>query len=37
MQGKAKPLVGGREGVILMQMIEAISKSAATGKSVRIT
>jgi predicted dehydrogenase len=36
-QGKAKPLVGPRQGVILMQMIEAIYKSAATGKSVRIT
>jgi predicted dehydrogenase len=35
-QGKAKPLIGPAEGVALMQMIEAIYKSAAMGKSVEI-
>jgi predicted dehydrogenase len=34
--GAAKPLVGGPEGVVLMQMIEAIYKSAAAGRSVEI-
>lgn len=36
MQGKTKALIGPAEGVILMQMIEAIYKSAGTGKSVEI-
>jgi len=34
--GKAIPAVGAREGIVLMEMIEAIYKSAATGKSVAI-
>lgn len=34
--GKSPPLIGPREGVILMQMIEAIYKSAQMGKSVEI-
>lgn len=34
--GKAKPLAGPVEGVALMQMIDAIYKSAQTGKSVKI-
>jgi predicted dehydrogenase len=32
----ATPTLGGKEGVTLMQMIEAIYKSAETGKSVQI-
>jgi predicted dehydrogenase len=31
-----EPLVGGREGVATMQMIEAAERSAATGQPVRI-
>ena len=34
--GKAKPLIGAREGVQLMQIIDAIYKSSETGKSVEI-
>lgn len=34
--GKSQPLVGANEGVALMQMIDAMYKSAATGKSVAI-
>lgn len=34
--GKAAPLVGGKEGVLLMRMVEAIYKSGETGKSVEI-
>jgi predicted dehydrogenase len=34
--GRAKPQIGPAQGVILMQMIEAIYKSAATGKSVNL-
>ncbi len=35
-QGKTPPLIGPREGVVLMQMIEAIYKSAQSGKSVQM-
>jgi predicted dehydrogenase len=35
-QGKAKPIIGPREGVQLMQMLDAIYKSSETGKSVEI-
>lgn len=35
-QGKASPIVAGETGLALMQMIEAIYKSAATGKSVDV-
>jgi len=34
--GRAKPIVGASEGVQLMQMLEGIYKSAATGKSVNL-
>ena len=34
--GKAKPIIGAREGVQLMRMLDAIYKSGATGKSVEI-
>ena len=34
--GKATPIAGAKEGVALMQMLEAIYKSAETGKSVEI-
>jgi predicted dehydrogenase len=34
--GKAQPLVGGDQGVMLMQMIEALYKSAETGKSIEV-
>lgn len=34
--GKATPAVGGKEGVELMQMIEALYKSSETGKSVSL-
>ena len=34
--GKATPIIGAREGVQLMQMIDSIYKSAATGKSIEI-
>ena len=34
--GKAKPIIGGHEGVQLMQMLDAIYKSSQTGKSVEI-
>ena len=34
--GKSDPIIGAREGVMLMQMLDAIYKSAATGKSVEI-
>jgi predicted dehydrogenase len=34
--GKATPIIGPAQGVVLMQMIEAIYKSAETGKSVEI-
>ena len=33
-QGKATPIAGGPEGVALMEMVDAIYKSAETGKSV---
>jgi predicted dehydrogenase len=36
MNGKAEPIIGAREGVMLMQMLDGIYKSAATGKSVEI-
>lgn len=35
-QGKAQPLVGPDAGVLLMSMVDAIYKSAATGKSVDV-
>ena len=34
--GKAQPLIGPAEGVVLMQMIDAVYKSARTGKSVEV-
>lgn len=34
--GKATPAVGPEQGVILMQMVDAIYKSAASGKSVEV-
>jgi predicted dehydrogenase len=34
--GKAKPIIGAREGVQLMQMLDGIYKSSETGKSVEI-
>ncbi len=34
--GKAKPMVGPSEGVVLMQMIDAMYKSAETGRSVEL-
>ena len=34
--GKATPIIGAREGVQLMQMLDAIYKSAERGKSVEI-
>jgi len=34
--GKSKPLVGPAEGVMLMKMIDAVYKSARTGKSVTL-
>jgi predicted dehydrogenase len=34
--GKAKPIIGAREGVQIMQMLDAIYKSSETGKSVEI-
>jgi predicted dehydrogenase len=34
--GKATPVVGAEQGVVLMQMIDAIYKSAAAGKSVEV-
>jgi predicted dehydrogenase len=34
--GKAKPLVGPESGVSLMTLIDAIYKSAATGRSVEL-
>jgi predicted dehydrogenase len=34
--GKDKPAVGPEEGITLMQMIDAIYKSASTGKSVEV-
>jgi predicted dehydrogenase len=34
--GKAKPFTGPREGVVVMQMLDAIYKSSETGKSVDI-
>ena len=33
-QGTTKPIVGPEEGIALMQTIEAIYKSVATGKAV---
>jgi predicted dehydrogenase len=37
MLGKAAPTVGPVQGVVLMQMLDAIYKSAETGKSVSMT
>ena len=34
--GKATPIIGAREGVQLMQMLDAIYRSSETGKSVEI-
>lgn len=34
--GRATPVIGGAEGIILMQMVEAIYKSSATGRSVQM-
>ena len=34
--GKSKPIIGAREGVMLMQMLDAIYKSSESGKSVEI-
>jgi predicted dehydrogenase len=34
--GKAKPLIGAKERLQLMQLIDAIYKSSETGKSVEI-
>jgi len=35
--GQATPSVGGVEGVTLMRVIDAIYKSAATGKSIALS
>lgn len=35
-QGKATPLLGGREGIVLMQIIDALYKSTESGKSVAV-
>jgi predicted dehydrogenase len=34
--GKATPGMGGQQGILLMQMIEALYRSAETGKSVAL-
>ena len=34
--GKTKPIIGAREGVMLMQMLDAIYKSSESGKSAEI-
>ena len=34
--GKATPMTGGPEGIAIMQMIEAVYRSNASGKSVQI-
>ena len=34
--GRATPIIGAHEGVMLMQMLDAIYKSSASGKSVEI-
>jgi predicted dehydrogenase len=34
--GRATPTPGGAEGIVLMQMVEAIYKSSTTGRSVQI-
>jgi predicted dehydrogenase len=34
--GKSTPAAGAEQGVVLMQMIDAIYKSAAAGKSVDV-
>jgi predicted dehydrogenase len=34
--GKAQPAMGAEQGVVLMQMIEALYKSAETGRSVEV-
>jgi predicted dehydrogenase len=34
--GKAQPIIGASEGVMLMQMLDAIYKSSASGRSVEI-
>jgi predicted dehydrogenase len=34
--GKVTPMIGGPEGVVLMQMVDAIYKSAGSGKSVEV-
>jgi predicted dehydrogenase len=36
-QGRATPIIGAKEGVQLMQMLEGIYKSAETGKSVSLS
>jgi predicted dehydrogenase len=33
---RARPVVGPDQGIVLMQMIDAIYKSAASGKSVDV-
>jgi predicted dehydrogenase len=35
--GKSKPMIGAAEGVTLMEMIDAIYRSAESGKSVTLT
>jgi len=35
-QGKATPMIGPPEGIMLMRMVEAIYRSAQTGKSVAV-
>jgi predicted dehydrogenase len=35
-EGKAQPIIGAAQGVVLMQMIEGIYRSAASGKSVSL-
>jgi predicted dehydrogenase len=34
--GKAQPLIGGAEGVVIMEILDAIYKSARSGKSVAV-
>jgi len=34
--GKATPMIGGPEGITLMQMINAVYRSSETGKSVQL-
>ncbi len=36
-QGKATPMTGPTQGILLMQMLDALYKSAESGKSVAIS